>query len=95
MDPSRLTTNLQGTILSSLQAQFPMPSGLQPAEQTAFTANQTKLANAIANGSGSDIVTEVQQATVTSTVTVASVSGVLVGTAASGPGTGTATGTVA
>jgi hypothetical protein len=42
-----------------------------------------------------DIVTHIQtNAVVNSNVTVASVSGVLPGTGASGPGTGTATGTV-
>lgn len=84
---SRLTGTLQTDILAQLQAQFPAPSpALQAGELTAFNAAQLKIAQAIANASGPDIVTEITGHAV---VAVASVSGVTSGGSSSGPGTGT------
>lgn len=88
---SRLTSALAADILTQLQTQFPVPSpALQAGELTAFNTAQQKLATAIANASGPDIVTEITGHAALN-VTVTSVSGVTAGGSSSGPGTGTGT----
>lgn len=92
---SRLSSARYTSCLADLQTQFPLPSGLQSAEQTAYALYQQKMAHAMADHEGTDVVTEiVTNAVVPSVVAVTSVSGVTAGASASGPGTGTATGTV-
>jgi hypothetical protein len=84
---SRLNTQLYADYLAKLQAMFPMPAGLQPAEQVIFSTNQQKLAHSFADLGGTDIVNEVLNAV----VAVESVSGVTPGGGSSGPGSGTLT----
>lgn len=77
---SRLEGQLKTDILAKLQAKFPIPSGLLSAEQTALQQAQQKLADAIAEGSGTDIVTEITGHAVVPTGIALSVT--------SGPGAG-------
>ena len=56
---SRLTTALAADILTALQSAFPVNSSLLTAEKSSINTNQQKMATAIANGSGADIVTEI------------------------------------
>lgn len=56
---TRLNTQRYSTVLSDIQAQFPVPTGLLAAEQTAFAANQQKIAHSVADHEGSDVVTEI------------------------------------
>lgn len=83
---ARLNTSRFTSILADLAAQFPVPVNLLSAEKTAFSAAQTKVAHAIADHEGTDVVAEVVTNAV---VAVASVSGVTTGSSASGPGAGT------
>lgn len=80
-------TALGDTVLAAIDALNPNAGDIPADVQTQRRA----LWHAI----GTAVVTYIQaNAVVTSTVAVASVSGVTVGAGASGPGTGTATGTV-
>lgn len=79
---TRLKAALKSDILTQLQAQYPVPGNLTGAEQSAMAAAQTKLANAIGEGTGPDVVTEI---TANATVPVPGITA----------GGATATGTVA
>lgn len=92
---SRLNSARYTSALADIQTQFPMPAGLLAAEQTAYALYQQKMAHAISDHDGTDVVTEITtNAVVPSVVAVTSVGGVTTGVGTSGPGTGTATGTV-
>jgi hypothetical protein len=58
LSATRLNANRFTSIYADLQAQFPIPGGLLAAEQAQCTADQQKLAHAIADNEGSDVVTE-------------------------------------
>lgn len=55
----RLATALKADIYTQLQTVFPMPPDLLPPEQEAYAVYQQKLANAIGDGAGPDVVTEI------------------------------------
>jgi hypothetical protein len=88
MSGSHLSNALKADILTQLQAKFPIPSDLQAAEKTALQTAQQNLADAIALGSGPDIVTEVQSGTVSTVDTGVVTSGAGAGGAVTGTGTG-------
>lgn len=81
LDGTRLEGTSQAAALAEIQALFPIPSGLLPAEQAAMAAAQTDIAEAIGNGVGSPVVTEIETNALVNVVGVT-------------PGGGTATGTV-
>ena len=83
---SRLNGARFTSVLADIQAQFPIPGGLLSGEQTALASYQTKMAHAIADNEGTDVVAEIAGNAV---VTVPFVTGVTVGAASSGPGSGT------
>lgn len=86
---SRLNSARYTSILADLNTQFgAIPSGLLAGEQALITAGRSKLAHAIADNEGTDVVTEI---TTNAAVVVTSVSGVTPGVGTSGPGTGTVT----
>lgn len=96
MVPSRLQAALKSTAYAKLkELQEPkIPADASASQKADIDQTWQDLADAIA-ACAADIITEVKAATVTTTVTVASVTGVLAGPAASGPGTGSGTGTIA
>ena len=67
LSASQLNTNRYTSILADLQAQFPIPVGLLPAEQTAYNNAQSKFAHAVADHEGTDVVAEVERGVVTIT----------------------------
>jgi hypothetical protein len=88
---TRLATALKADILTALQAAFPIPGGLLPAEQAMIQTQQTALATAIANGSGPDIIAEI---TTNALVATTDEGEVTTGVGAGGTVVGTGTGTV-
>jgi hypothetical protein len=86
-----LKNGIKSAILAELQTKFPMPSGLQAGEQTAFTASQDKIAEAIAFGDGPSTVGHIITAAVVSTGVVGTVT---TGAGSGGVVAGTGTGTV-
>jgi hypothetical protein len=89
MNGAQLATELKPEIEAKIKLVFDIIAGLGDAELAKF-------AQALADAIGPKIVTHIQNnAVVTSTVVVASVTGVQAGGGVSGPGAGTATGTVA
>ncbi len=81
LDGPRLAAAVKADMITQLSTNFPMPPGLLPAEQTAYTANQQAIADALSDPVGLDTVTEI------TTNAVAVVTGVTTGGSSSGPGT--------
>lgn len=59
LSASRLNTARYGSVLADIQAQFPLPGGLQSSEQAQYAAYQQKMAHAISDHEGTDVVTEI------------------------------------
>ena len=87
---SRLNAARYNSAFSDIVTQFPIDGALLPAEQAGLTSFQQKLAHAIADHEGTDVVTEITGNAVVPVI-VASVTAVATGGANSGPGTGTGT----
>ncbi len=83
-----LSAALKPVIIAEVKNNYTIPAPLGDAELAKF-------AQALADAIGPTVVAYIQtNAVLTSTVTVASVTGVTSGPSVSGPGTGTATGTI-
>lgn len=54
-----LNTARFNSVLADVQAQFPLPAGLQAAEQAAYNAYQQKFAHAVADHEGTDVVAQI------------------------------------
>jgi len=57
---SRLNLNRYDTALAGLQAEFPISGSLLPNEQAALASWQSKLAHALMDSEGTDVVTEIE-----------------------------------
>lgn len=88
---TRLQSSLAADFLAQIQAKFPIPSTLLAAEKTALQGAQTNLANAMAAAAGPDVVTEVKNASVSTTDTGTVTSGAGSGGTVAATGTGTVT----
>jgi hypothetical protein len=76
-----LNTAIKAAVLAELQAQFPVSASLTADEQTAYNANQVKLATAIAACAGSIVTHIVSSTIVAGTVTTGvGAGGLVVGT---------------
>lgn len=86
---SRLNSARYTSILADLQTQFPINAGLLSAEQADCATSQSKIAHALADHEGTDVVAEITTNAVVPSVTSTPA-------AQSGPSTlpGTATGTI-
>lgn len=85
MSASALNSARYTSCLADITVQFPINTGLPGAEQTSLASYQSKLAHAMADHEGTDVVAAIVG---NATVTVASVGGVTTGSGTSGPGTG-------
>jgi len=56
---SRLNTARYTSVLADLQAQFPIDSGLLPAEQAQIASAFSKMAHAITDHEGTDVIAEI------------------------------------
>lgn len=59
LDASRLNGTRFASCLADIQTQFPIPAGLLPAEAAACPAYYQKLAHALADHEGTDVVSEI------------------------------------
>jgi hypothetical protein len=59
LDASRLNAARYSSALADIQAQFPIDSGLLGPEQATCASFQEKLAHAIADNEGTDVVDEI------------------------------------
>jgi hypothetical protein len=92
LDGSRLNGARYTSCLADIQAQFPIAGGLLGPEQASLQSFQQKLAHAVADHDGTDVVAEITANALVSTTDTGSV---ISGAGSGGATVGTGTGTVA